>query len=318
MMSEDRPVAVTPPGSAGRADRPSQPGWPGQLSRPGGVARPVLLAVAHGSADPAAGLVIAALTSRVQGLAPEIAVRPIFIQYGEPTLRTATAELAGAGADLTIVPLLLATGYHLNTDIAAAAAAAGARVAAPLGPASLLSEVLADRVTEALAGRPALAATAGRRGDRLAAGGRPGGAGLPARGGRLAAGGLAIVLAAAGSSDAGAAASVWLQAGLLSRRLGVPVTAAFAAAGSPSVPDAVAGLRARHGGLVAVASYLLAPGRFQRELAWSGADFVTGPLGDHPAIARLILRRYLAAVRAGQPASQAASQAASQIMPASR
>jgi sirohydrochlorin ferrochelatase len=43
---------------------------------------------------------------------------------------------------------------------------------------------------------------------------------------------------------------------------------------------------------VAVASYLLAPGVFQDRLRASGAAWVSAPLGDHPAVAALILERF--------------------------
>lgn len=255
------------------------------------MTRPALLAVAHGSADPAAQRTIAALADRVRALAPGVEVRLGFIQHGEPSLPAALAALAGlpgAGSGIVIVPLLLATGYHLTTDIADAAVAAGARVAAPLGPDDLLSEALADRLTEALRGAPS-------PWPRQPPAGRFASPGNPA--------GLAVILAAAGSSDLRAQASVSWQAHLLSRRLGVPVQAAFAAAGAPSVPDALAALRSSVSvsGPVAVASYLLAPGRFQYQLTASPADFVTAPIADHPAVARLIIDRYLAACAAWRP-----------------
>jgi len=50
---------------------------------------------------------------------------------------------------------------------------------------------------------------------------------------------------------------------------------------------------------VVVASYLLAPGVFQAGLAGAGADLVTEPLGDHPAVVRLVLLRYDEARSAG-------------------
>lgn len=268
---------------------PDRARWPGGASgsygssrssggeRPG---RPVLLAVAHGSTDPAAARTIVRLTDRVRDLAPEIDVRPVFIQHGEPALRTATAGLAGSGADVVIIPLLLAGGFHLDTDIASAVEATSAGVAAPLGPDELLTDALAGRLGEALAGRRARGTAPGRS------------LRVPSRPGRMAAHGIAVVLAAAGSSDPAAAASVSRQARSLMARLGIPVETAFAAAGSPAVPDAVAAARARYGVPVAVASYLLAPGLFQCRLEASGADFVTAPLGDDPALARLILRRY--------------------------
>jgi sirohydrochlorin ferrochelatase len=104
--------------------------------------------------------------------------------------------------------------------------------------------------------------------------------------------GTPVVLAAAGSSDPRAEAEVTAQAAMLADHLGVDVVAAFAATGQPAVPEAVARLRARSGGPVAVASYLLAPGFFHDRLSESGADWVTAPLGDHPAVAALVIDRY--------------------------
>jgi sirohydrochlorin ferrochelatase len=90
------------------------------------------------------------------------------------------------------------------------------------------------------------------------------------------------------------------QADLLSDRLGVPVLAAFASAAEPTVPSAVADLRARTGGPIAVASYLLAPGLFQDQLAGAGADWVTAPLAGHPALAGLVIERYRRAMLASR------------------
>lgn len=224
---------------------------------------PTLLAVAHGSRHPAATATIAALVRQVERLAPVLDIQMAFVQHAEPSLADA---LDAAGPDVVIVPLLLSTGYHLTTDIAGAATAIDTaitatglspRVAGPLGPDPLLVTALTARLAEA---------------------------GVPA--------GTPLVLAAAGSSDPQAAAEVQGQADLLADELGVPVVAAFAAAGRPSVTEAVADLRARTGGPVAVATYLLAPGYFYDQLRESGADWVTPPLGDHPAIAAVVIDRY--------------------------
>ena len=72
---------------------------------------------------------------------------------------------------------------------------------------------------------------------------------------------------------------------------------AFATASRPTVPEAVSELRERTGKPVAVASYLLAPGYFQDQLSDSGADWVTEPLGDHPALAGLVIDRYRTAAK---------------------
>ena len=224
------------------------------------MSSPALLAVAHGSRDPAAAEVVRGLARQVRRLAPVLDVRVAFLDHAEPSL---PAELTAAGANTVIVPLLLSSGYHLAADIGGVAHVAGARVAGPLGPDELLLTALTARLAEAE---------------------------VPD--------GTPVVLAAAGSSDPLAAADVREQADLLAERLGVPVVAAFATAAEPNVPAAVADLRARTGKPVAVASYLLAPGRFADQLAESGGDWVTAPLGGHPALAGLVIERYRRAMLA--------------------
>ena len=224
------------------------------------MSQPALLAVAHGSRNPAAADVITALARQVRRLAPMLDVRVAFIGHAEPSL---PAELGSAGSNAVIVPLLLSSGYHLTADIADAASSAGALVAGPLGPDDLLLTVLTARLAEA---------------------------GVPA--------GTPVVLAAAGSSDPAGADDVRRQADLLAAELGAPVVSAFATAAEPTVPAAVAELRQRTGRPVAVASYLLAPGYFQDQLRDSGADWVTEPLGSHPALAGLVIDRYRTTAKA--------------------
>jgi sirohydrochlorin ferrochelatase len=223
------------------------------------MSQPALLAVAHGSRDPAATDVIKTLARQVRRLAPVLDVHVAFIGHAEPSL---PAELGAAGSNSVIVPLLLSTGYHLTADITGAATSAGARVASPLGPDELLLTALTARLSEAA---------------------------VPA--------GTPVVLAAAGSSDPAAAVDVQKQADLLAERLSVPVVGAFASAALPTVPEAVAELRRRTGQPIAVASYLLAPGHFQDQLHDSGADWVTEPLGGHPALAGLVIERYRTAAK---------------------
>lgn len=220
---------------------------------------PRLLAVAHGSRHPAAAETIGALARQVSRLAPVLDVRVAFVQHTEPSLADG---LATVGTDSVVVPLLLSTGYHLTADIATAASAAGTRMAAPLGPDPLLVTALVGRLAEA---------------------------GVPA--------GTAVVLAAAGSADPLAATAVTEQGRLLADQLGAPVVAAFAASGRPTIREAVSELRARTGGPVAVATYLIAPGQFHDGLSQSGANWVTKPIGDHPALAGLIIDRYRIAAR---------------------
>ena len=160
---------------------------------------------------------------------------------------------------VTLVPLLLSSGYHDRVDLPAAVADARPdAVQVPvLGPDPLLADALADRLAEA---------------------------GL--------AGVDAVVLAAAGSSDPDAVASVHIQATALAARTGRPVSAGFGSAAAPSVADAVATARSGGAGTVAIAPYLLAPGHFADRLADAGADGVAAPLGPHPAVVSLILERY--------------------------
>jgi sirohydrochlorin ferrochelatase len=226
------------------------------------MSSPALLAVAHGSQNPAATDVVRALARQVRRLAPVLDVRVAFLGHAEPSL---PSELDAAGANTVVVPLLLSAGYHLSADITGAADVAGARVASPLGPDELLLTALTARLAEA---------------------------GVPD--------GTPVVLAAAGSSDPVAAEDVRQQAVLLAGRLRVPVVAAFASAAAPTVPEAVVGLREQTRGPVAVASYLLAPGQFQDQLADSGADWVTAPLGGHPALAGLVIERYRTAMLAAR------------------
>ena len=71
------------------------------------MSNPALLAVAHGSKDPAAQETVAALARQISRLAPVLDVRVAFVQNAEPSL---AAGISAAGANTVIVPLLLSTG----------------------------------------------------------------------------------------------------------------------------------------------------------------------------------------------------------------
>jgi sirohydrochlorin ferrochelatase len=219
----------------------------------------VLLAVAHGSRDPAAQRCVLSLTSRVARSADGIAVRTAFVQNAKPSLAEGLDEAATqAGPDgVVVVPLLLSSGYHLSSDIAGAARAAGVPVARPLGPDPRLVRALSDR---------------------LRAVGAPGQ--------------VPVVLAAAGSSDPRALADTRRQAAMLAAHRRAPVVAAFVTAARPTVNEAVSFLAEVTGQPVAVAAYLLAPGLFHDRLWASAGTWVSGPIGDHPAVAELILDRF--------------------------
>lgn len=217
---------------------------------------PVLVAAAHGTRDPAGRTAIDVLRTEVAARRPGLDVVEAYVDEGvqQPGL---SAVLAGLDAAI-VVPLLLSAGYHVHVDVAEAVAAAnrpGVRAARPLGPDAVLAEVLVDRLAEA------------GEDDH------------------------AIVLAAAGSSDRRAATDVQRMADLLAAKLTKPVTAAYATAARPSVSESVAAAQAA-GELVAIASYLLAPGSFHERLRTGGAEVVAAPLLPDERIAELVLRRY--------------------------
>ena len=223
----------------------------------------VLLAVAHGTRNPAGVHSVLQIVDAVRAQRPDLDVRTAWIELVEPGVPAVLADLP-PDRRAVLVPLLLSSGYHDRVDLPASIAATrpGTAHAAVLGPDPLLAIALADRLAEA--------------------GRRPGDA---------------VVLAAAGSSDPDAVASVRTQAQLLAAELAtrdaagsVEVTVGFGSAAEPDVRTAVAAARAG-APRVAVAPYLLAPGFFADRLAEVGADLVAATLGDHPAVVELILRR---------------------------
>jgi sirohydrochlorin ferrochelatase len=219
-----------------------------------------LLLVAHGTRDPAGAAVTEAVTEQVRELSG-VQVEPCYVDVRHPTPAEALDRLPGP---VIAVPMFLAAGYHVRVDVPAQLAATGrddVRLAETFGP------------------DPALVA---------AAAARLRGAGMRD--------GDAVVLAVAGSSDPFAQADGATAAMRLARALRAPVTLATIAAGGPRVGEAVARLRAEGASRVAVASWLLAPGLFQRSLAESGADVVAEPLATHGAVAGLVIARYTAAV----------------------
>jgi sirohydrochlorin ferrochelatase len=92
-----------------------------------------------------------------------------------------------------------------------------------------------------------------------------------------------LVLAAAGSSDERALDDVRRAAGLLGDRLGVEVGVGLVSAGEPRLADLSP---------TAVASYLIAPGAFHDAVRAGGAPVIAKPIGAHPAVAGIVLRRY--------------------------
>lgn len=229
--------------------------------------------VAHGTRDPAGARVTEELAAGVRAALPGVRVEVAYADVRSPNV---TDVLSACPEPAVVVPAFLAAGYHVRTDIPEQIAASGRRdvvLAEPFGPAPELVAVMIERLR--VAGY--------RDGDK-------------------------VVLAAAGSSDPRALVDVHDAAYALGARLGAPVRIGYAATASPTVADAVAAVRdAAPGARVAVASWLLAPGLFQRKLDATGADVVGAPLGGashgdrvapaHPRIVDLVVRRYTASLR---------------------
>jgi sirohydrochlorin ferrochelatase len=221
---------------------------------------PVLVAVAHGTREPAGPATIERLLDAVRRRLPGVEVVGSYVELVEPSMHEVLGRLRRPAV---VVPLLLSTGYHVRTDLPAAAARASApvRLAPPLGPSTLLTAALADRVRQAGA--------------------------VPV---------APVVLGAAGSSDPAAAAAVHRAARMFRKVWRGPVSCGFLSMASPSVDAALERAFLRASRPVTLAPYLLAPGRFAQELA-RVADQHAGVraadvLGDHPAVVVLVVRRY--------------------------
>ncbi|QKW29989.1 sirohydrochlorin chelatase [Streptomyces seoulensis] len=234
---------------------------------------PVLLIVAHGSRDPRHAATVHALVRRVSALRPGLRVETGFLDFNVPSVPGVLQSLAAEGVrDVVALPLLLTRAFHAKADIPAVLRAAppGLRVrqADVLGPSPLLTGALERRLREAGLS-PA---------DKSSTG---------------------VVLASAGSSDPEAIAVIaaiareWRHTGWCA------VRPAFASASLPRTEDAVRELRALGCARVAVAPYVIAPGRLPDRIAEgalaAGADLLADVLGPAPELASLVLHRYAAA-----------------------
>ena len=241
------------------------------------LTHPPLVAIAHGSRDPRAGATITELLGVAReradgrGLAG-LDIRAAFLDHAAPAPLQVLSAL-GDGP-VVVLPVLLTAAYHSGTDIPgllddAQAALPGLRVryGVPLGPHPGLLRALDRRLAEA--------------GQDLAQAGQ-----------------TAVVLAAAGSSHPAANAVIaQLAADWQAARGWQAVCPAYASAAAPTPEQAVAGLLRDGARRVAVATYLLAPGRFADQVRdgslAAGAAVVSAPLGAAPEVADVLLDRYL-------------------------
>ncbi|MGX6605891.1 sirohydrochlorin chelatase [Micromonosporaceae bacterium Da 78-11] len=234
--------------------------------------RPAVVLVAHGSRDPRAAAATEALARAVRQAHPQWPVRTAYLDHAGPRPLDVLATLPARRA--VLVPLLLTAAYHGRVDMPAVVTAAAdlpidVTLADVLGPqAHTVSPLLLDALLRRLA-------PAGPHPD-------------------------ALVLAAAGTRDAAARATVEDVAAALGARLGLPCVVAYASAAPPNAGEAVTRLRAEGAHRVAMATYFLAPGRLYdlavRSARDAGAVTVAEPLTDAPELVRLITTRVNAAV----------------------
>lgn len=228
--------------------------------------KPALVAVSHGTRDPAGPQVIGELLRDVRRRLPGVEVITAWVELVAPVVDQVMSQLERPAV---VVPLLLSTGHHVMTDVPAAAALSRVpvHIAAPLGPDRHLARAMAARLREAGA----------LWGD-------------------------AVVLAAAGSTDPAGLVDVRQAAEMLRSEWGPWVAHSCLTGAGPDVPSAVEQLRQTGAGRVYVAPYLLAPGRFSSRLSAvataAGATMTAPVLGSHRLVSDLVVLRYQQGVRA--------------------
>jgi sirohydrochlorin ferrochelatase len=234
---------------------------------------PALVALAHGSRDPRSAATIKALCAEVRAMRPDLRIEEAFLDLSKPSFDSVVNKLVRAGYDeIVVVPLLLTEAYHAKVDVPRAIEEATAkhadlkiRASDILGLETVFLEVLDRRM------RAALKAARVRELD-------------------------ALVLAAAGSSDALANQGVARLARIWGSKHKLPTVAAYASAAPPATGEAVRQFRAEGRRHIAVGSLFLAPGNLPdraAELAFeAGAVAVSEPLGADTEVARTILARY--------------------------
>lgn len=235
---------------------------------------PALVALAHGSRDLRSAETVQALVDEVRRLRPDLRIEAAFLERAQPCFAEVVAALVADGFDeIVVVPLLLTEAYHARVDVPGVAADATSR-----------HEGVRIRVTDVLGLEPAFLDVLDQRLREAL---------TRARVREL----DALVLAAAGTSDALAVQSITRLARLWGSRHRLPVQAAFASAAPPATGEAVRAFRAQGRRHIAVGSLFLAPGLLYdraAELAEeAGAVAVAEPFGADREVARTVLARYL-------------------------
>ena len=248
-----------------------------------------LVAASHGTDNIGGAKSISDLVKKVAKALPDVKVLEAFVDVQQPDVPASFSEAASFGVtDITIVPLLLATGYHVRQDIADASfefneSHSGTEViiSPALGPDERMVDVLIQRLDEA-------GATAATAADDL------------------------IVFTVAGSSDQRAQAEselvkLMLEEALTARNgFETKVEIAFLSAAEPKLKDLIPKLKFQNPRKrVVVSTYLLADGFFAGLTNKVGAHLASEPLlveGTEPPqqLVDIIVERYQRATEDGQ------------------
>ncbi len=219
---------------------------------------PILIGCGHGTTSEEGRQAIRDLLDAVRLALPDVEVREAYVAVHSPALGDVIADIpqAQSGTSAVVVPLFLGDGF---LDIAKAVQVRDDVVsAAALGPDTRLVDAVLDRLREAHVSRDAT-----------------------------------LILAAAGSSDPRLQADTAAAAETLRGAWAGPVRVGFAEGQEPSIVHAVEAAREfGEEGVVAVASFVLAPGESHTSLQDAGADVVTAPLAPHPDIVAIVIDRY--------------------------
>lgn len=234
---------------------------------------PALVALACGPVDARAASTVREIVANTKRMRPDLRIAAAFTAGAAPGLERIVATLAARGhVEVVVVPLLVTTTEQTQVDVLSAVdAASRAHPQIRVGASDLVG---ADATLLAVLDERMRAALSGARVRELDA----------------------VVLAAAGSSDARTTASIARIARLWSVHHHLPTSIAFASTSPPSTGEAVRDWRRQGKRHVAVGSLFITSGPHAdraAELALeAGACAVSAPLGAHQALSRLIVSRY--------------------------
>lgn len=234
---------------------------------------PALVALANGPVDAQSARIVREVVATTRRMRPDLRIDAAFTAGPQPGLDRVVGSLAARGTDeVVVVPLLVAPTDQAELEVIAAVDGAArahpdirVRASGVVGADTALLTVLDERL------RAALRLARVRELD-------------------------AVVLAAAGTTDARVTASLGRLARVWSVRHHLPTSIAFASTSPPSTGEAVRDWRRQGKRHIAVGSLFIMSGPQSdraAELALeAGACAVSAPLGAHEALSRLLVSRY--------------------------